>query len=227
MTSLEPEYYDHDHMKTTIPISPLLYAIALLIIIVATQQQAHAAKNCTYSTDPGAITVQWTGFKTNDKIAVHGKFTSVKNLRRLEKSYTSLPQLLKAAAVEVDMLTVDTAAPPRDETLKEFFFKKLKGKFLAIGTLTQIKANQGNTGSASMNLKFNDQTKRVPVEFKLSKEGLFTLNGKMDLANFTAHEALQSLNKACFDLHKGPDGVSKTWSEVEFTITTKINESCK
>ena len=214
-------------MKTVTPISPLLYAIALLIIIIVTQQQAHATKNCTYSTDPNNISVQWTGFKTTDKVAVHGKFNSVKNLRRLEKSYTSLPQLLKAAAIEVDMLSVDTSAPPRDETLKEHFFKQLKGKFLAVGTLTQIKANKGNTGTASMNLKFNDQTKRVPVNFTYTNDGTFNLTGKMDLANFTAHEALQSLNKACLDLHKGPDGVSKTWSEVEFSVTTKINENCK
>lgn len=186
-----------------------------------------AASNCTYSVDPSSIVVQWTGFKTSDKVAVPGKFNTVKSLRKLEKSYTSLPALLKAAAIEVDLLSVDTAAPPRDETLRDKFFKLLKGKALALGTLTQIKEKSDHTGTASMNLKFNDQTKRVPVTFALSKDGIFSLNGKLDILNFTAHEALESLNKACHDLHKGADGVSKTWSEAEFSVTAKIAENCK
>ncbi len=205
----------------------LAIAFSLGATIMTLPQLAYGAKNCTYSTDPNAITVQWTGFKTNDKVAVNGKFNSVKNLRKLEKSYTTIAQLLKAAAIEVDLMTVDTAAPPRDETLRENFFKKLKGKFLAVGTLTQIKVGRDNTGTASMNLKFNDQTKRTPVDFSLTKDGSFTLKGKIDLANFTAHEAHESLDKACHDLHKGPDGGSKTWSEVDFMVTTTISENCK
>jgi hypothetical protein len=34
------------------------------------------------------------------------------------------------------------------------------------------------------------------------------------LNDFKAQTALESISKACFELHKGPDGVSKTWSEV-------------
>ena len=215
-------------MKTDL-FSPLHFAIALIIIVITatSSPSADAAKNCVYSTDPSTIAVQWTAFKTNDKVPVHGKFNTIKQLRKLEKSYTTVAQLLKAATIEIDLISSDTAAPPRDETLKEHFFKKLKGKFLVTGTLTQIKAKPDNSGTASMNLKFNDQTKRIPVTFSLTKEGQFSLNGKMDLVNFTAHEALESLSKACHDLHKGSDGVSKTWSEVEFTVTTQIKENCK
>ncbi|MFT4683638.1 MAG: hypothetical protein ACI863_000230, partial [Flavobacteriales bacterium] len=31
-----------------------------------------------------------------------------------------------------------------------------------------------------------------------------------------------SLNKICFDLHKGQDGISKTWNEVNIDVSTYI-----
>jgi hypothetical protein len=47
---------------------------------------------------------------------------------------------------------------------------------------------------------------------QLSKK--FTVEGVINLEDFGAQAAVESINKACFDLHKGADGVSKTWSEV-------------
>ena len=185
------------------------------------------AKNCIYSADPNSLVVEWAAFKTTQKATVPGKFTSAKNLKKLEKSYTSLPALLKAMAVEVDMTSVDTKDPRRDATLKEMFFKVLKGKGVASASLTQIKEKPEGSGTASMVLKFNDQTKRIPVTFNMDSEGNVMLKGQMDILNFTAHEALESLNKACHELHKGPDGVSKTWSEVNFTISGKVAKLCK
>ena len=40
--------------------------------------------------------------------------------------------------------------------------------------------------------------------------------------DFNGSKAMESLNKVCFDLHKGPDGISKTWSEVEINVATYL-----
>ena len=44
------------------------------------------------------------------------------------------------------------------------------------------------------------------------------MKATMDITKWNAVEALNSLNIACKDLHKGADGVSKTWSEVALNI---------
>lgn len=198
--------------------------LAILFSLLILNQTTHA-KNCSYSADPKSLMVQWTAFKTTQKVPVSGKFSATKNKKPLEKSYSSLSDLLKAAHIEVDMHSVDSAAPLRDETLKQKFFEALKDKAMAHASLVQIKENPDQSGTANMNLKFNGQTKKIPMTFTYDKE-TFILKGKMDLLNFTAHKALKSLNKACFDLHKGADGVSKTWSEVEISATAKIAEIC-
>ena len=47
----------------------------------------------------------------------------------------------------------------------------------------------------------------------------------MDLKNWNAIDALNALNKVCFDLHKGADGVSKTWEDVAIEIETYLREN--
>ena len=46
------------------------------------------------------------------------------------------------------------------------------------------------------------------------------MKATMNVTNWNASDALSSLNKVCIDLHRGADGVSKTWSEVGLNITS-------
>ena len=46
------------------------------------------------------------------------------------------------------------------------------------------------------------------------------MNSTMDLDKWNASNAVKSLNLECKDLHKGTDGVSKTWNEVALNIKT-------
>ena len=44
----------------------------------------------------------------------------------------------------------------------------------------------------------------------------------MDLETWQSQTAIASLNVVCNDKHKGPDGVSKTWSEVAINAQIKV-----
>jgi hypothetical protein len=46
---------------------------------------------------------------------------------------------------------------------------------------------------------------------------VFSATGVIDILDFSAGDALSSINKACSDLHEG-----KTWSDVTIGFTTKI-----
>ena len=130
-------------------------------LLVSSVTKAESKSSCTYSPDTSTLLVQWTAFKTTQKVAVPGKFIKSKSIKKIEKSYTSLSLLLKAAAVEVDMLSSDSGNPPRDMTLKNSFFSLLKDKSVATGSLTNIKELENKSGTADMILKFNGQTKKA------------------------------------------------------------------
>ena len=51
---------------------------------------------------------------------------------------------------------------------------------------------------------------------------MVTIDAVMDLDSWNAQNALISINKACKALHTGPDGVTKTWSEVKIEIATYL-----
>ena len=68
-------------------------------------------------------------------------------------------------------------------------------------------------GTGTIDLKMNGVQKKIPIKHITSGQ-LVELEGKLNLEDWNAQSALESLSKACFDLHKGEDGISKTWSEV-------------
>ena len=56
---------------------------------------------------------------------------------------------------------------------------------------------------------------------------MIQIKGSIDLVeSLGALKAFESISNKCYDLHKGPDGISKTWKEVEVLIKAPIIKSC-
>jgi hypothetical protein len=68
-------------------------------------------------------------------------------------------------------------------------------------------------------IKMNGVTEKVAFTYSIV-DNVFKMTATMDITKWNASAALASLNTACLDLHKGADGVSKTWSEVALNITS-------
>ena len=68
-------------------------------------------------------------------------------------------------------------------------------------------------------IKMNGITEKVPFTYTIVDKK-FSMNATMDINKWNAVAALESLNKVCYDLHKGADGVSKTWSDVALNISS-------
>ena len=64
----------------------------------------------------------------------------------------------------------------------------------------------------------NGVTIKVPVNV-IFEDNLFHISSNIKLGEFNALSMLENLNKACFELHKGADGISKTWEEVDVEAT--------
>lgn len=189
--------------------------IALSLILAFTLAQA----NCTFS-QPSEVDVTWKAFKTPLKKGVGGHFKQV-NFNSSVKSAKTLDTLLSGSTVNIEVSSVDSKNPGRDVKLLENFFKQMAGPNIKAKILS-LKRNKDarKSGIVTISLTLNGVTKEVPMHYSFS-EGTLTANGVIDLVDFKATKALQSINKACYALHQG-----KTWSDVNIGFSMKIAASC-
>lgn len=150
--------------------------------------------------------VKWTAFKTTDKVAVGGSFTQIE-VKDLKTGNTP-EEVLEGVAFSIPVSSLFTNNEDRDYKLKTIFFGTLKNTELLSGILN-FRDNQ-----LFMTLSMNDVTKQIPLEYTF-ENNLFSMKTTLNLNDFGGELAVAAINKACYELHKGPDGVSKTWETVD------------
>lgn len=181
------------------------------------------ANTCVFSIDTTSVKVGWTAYKTTQKTAVAGTLPMINVQGATEgKSFKTLVEGLK---VWVDRSAVQTGNPARDVTLIGNFFKKIPGPSIG-GSVHNLKGDE-KAGTFTMKLSLGEKTKDVPMTYKTDTDGTLAATGSIDVLEFGLNDAMASLNKACVELHKGPDGVSKTWSEVGLNLHGKVTKVCK
>lgn len=75
-------------------------------------------------------------------------------------------------------------------------------------------------------LKMNGVEKRVEATVRRVNGNSSKVNFSLDLAKFNAVSPLAALNFACEELHKGKDGQSKLWPDIDVKITATLNPIC-
>ncbi|WP_338731050.1 YceI family protein [Mangrovimonas cancribranchiae] len=165
---------------------------------------------------PEATSVKWTAYKTTKKTPVGGEFTV---LKFDEKSGSSPEEALNNLTFSIPVSSLFTNDDVRDGKLKESFFGAMLDTELISGTITS------SNGSYAASITMNGVTENLPLDISITDERRVTLTGTMDLKTWNALDALESLNKVCFDLHKGPDGVSKTWEDVAIEVSTYLRKN--
>jgi polyisoprenoid-binding protein YceI len=189
--------------------------IALSLILAFGLAQA----NCSFS-QPSEVNVTWKAFKTPLKKGVGGHFTKL-NYSSNVKSAHSLNELLAGTNVNIDVSSVDSKNAGRDVKLLNEFFKKMTGPDIKAKILSLKRdENARKSGLATISVTMNGVTREVPMPYTFSN-GTLSAKGVIDLVDFNATPALQSINKACYALHQG-----KTWSDVNIGFTMKIAASC-
>jgi polyisoprenoid-binding protein YceI len=184
------------------------------------------AGTCEYRVDPSSIQVNWTAFKTMQKVAVKGSFTELSVMGELEAE--DLESLLGQLEAEIDIKNeslIRTGNPGRDLTIFQHFFSHFKKKPVIKGEIKKPTGN-GREGTFGLKLTLNKNSKEIPFRYTLSDAGVFEAQGSMDVLDFALDGALKDLNRTCEVLHRGPDGVSKTWSEVELKLIARIGKVC-
>ena len=204
-------------------ISILLLAITLSVFVSCKEEKKETTTTEVVKTTkqfvvkPEATSVKWTAYKTTDKVGVNGEFTTVKFDN---KSGATPEEALNnlSFSIPVSSLFTNDATNTRDAKIKNSFFGSMIDTDLISGTLKY------KDSKYVASLTMNGVTHDLPLEVGIEDERRVTLKGTMDLNNWNAIEALNALNKVCFDLHKGADGVSKTWEDVAIQIETYLRE---
>ena len=165
---------------------------------------------------PEATSVKWTAYKTTEKYAVDGLFT-VLNFEN--KSGTTPQDALNNLNFSIPVSSLFSKDESRDAKLKASFFGAMLDTELLKGTIKYV--NDSYIASITM----NGVTYDLPLDVKITDERRVRMQATMQLKDWNALGALLTLSKACFDLHKGLDGVSKTWEEVAIEINTYLRKS--
>lgn len=170
-------------------------------------------KTYTYSIDTSGIVVNWTAYKFTEKIGVSGKFDKIK--LSTEKSSTSIEDLLKSSEITISTSSVNSANGIRDPKLRATFFKTFNTDTIE-GKILEVEAAKG-----LLALKMNTINNIIDYTYSYKKDTIF-ISTHFDLTKWNGKNALQALNKECYDLHKGPDGISKLWPDVAVKIKLPV-----
>ncbi len=178
-------------------------------------KQKQQVSLAAYSLHTAQNSIEWVAYKTTDKVPVKGRFKKVTITKNGEGA--SAKEAINGAEFSIPVSSLFTADSSRDYKLKKFFFGVMDNTKLLSGVLN---LSDDTNGVASITM--NSVTADLPFTYTL-KGKQFKLTSTMNLDHWNAEKAVASINLACKELHKGKDGVSKTWSEVGIDISTTFN----
>lgn len=163
--------------------------------------------------------LQWTAYKTSEKVPVKGTFKEVKIVSR--KPSDTASGTLSDLGFEIPVNSIFTNDTIRDGKLQKFFFAVMENSMTLKGKFNVETANSGQ-----LEISMNGLNKTLPFNYKVAQDTIH-VSATMDLNEWGAQAALESLNEACKVLHTGSDGVSKTWNDVALNakiLTVKTGE---
>lgn len=168
-----------------------------------------------YVVKPEGTSVKWTAYKTTEKKAVGGEFAT---LKFNNKSGVTPQEALNNLEFSIPVSSLMTKDVGRDAKIKASFFGAMLDTDLITGKIKYF------NNKCSAELTMNGVTTDLPLDVTITDERRVKMTGVINLKDWNALDALASLNKVCFDLHKGSDGVSKTWEDVAVEISTYLRK---
>lgn len=181
----------------------------------ASKEKKTEKQEQTFTIDANKSEINWTAFKTTDKVPVKGKFTklTIKN----STPGKTFADALNGTEFSIPVSSLFTNNADRDHKLKTLFFGIMKNAEILSGTI-HIDTPQ----SGYVDFSMNGIIEKLPFSYSANETSL-QIKTIMDTNTWQAQAAIESINKACYELHKGADGVSKTWSDVAIDISVFFN----
>lgn len=186
--------------------------MSFVVLGCKSEAQKKDVVEATYSLEKASNAITWTAYKTTEKIPVKGKFTQVDIISG--GTGNTIKEAINGTEFSVPISSIFTSDTSRDYKIKNFFFGVMNNTELLTGTLHIENDSIGYT-----NLTMNGISKKLPFQYTVVDK-TFSMSTTMDVLNWNAENAINSLNNVCLELHKGLDGVSKTWAEVAINVSS-------
>jgi hypothetical protein len=199
----------------------IFYSTLLLLIITVSCKEVKkdSSENKilkqNYSIDFKKTTLNWTAYKTTEKIPVKGVFQEVEI--KNNKSASTVVGVLDGLEFEIPVSSIYSKDSIRDWKLKEYFFGVMKNTLKLTG-----KFHTEKNGKGKISLSMNGLLKELPFTYVVQDDKI-DVNATMNLDTWKAQAAIESLNVVCNEKHKGADGISKTWNEVAIHAQIKVS----
>jgi len=193
----------------------VLAGITLFSCGESTQPESQVVDDSSmYQIDSETVSLKWVAYKTTEKVGVGGEFGKI-NIKEYQLA-ESKEGALDGVSFSVPVSSLFTGNKDRDWKLINLFFGVMDNTEFIKGTF-----HQGENGEGKLELEMNGTSSELPYNYSLKNDSIF-ITATMDVLNWNGQEAMDSLNVACYDLHKGKDGVSKTWSEVDINASVAL-----
>jgi hypothetical protein len=179
-----------------------------------TEPSQSKSEPLNYSIELENTVLNWTAYKTTDKIPVKGVFQEVKIINKVTS--TSVIGVLDGLEFEIPVASIFSKDSIRDWKLKEYFFGVMKNTLKLTG-----KFHAKENGKGKISLTMNGLTNELPFTYEVQGDEI-EVNATMNLDTWQAQFAIESLNVVCNDKHKAADGISKTWNEVAINAQIKV-----
>lgn len=180
-----------------------------------TQTEQKETKEESLKLTPQKTELTWTAYKTTDKTPVKGTFKTLKFKEQTGDNIADLFNNLEFS-IPVSSLFSNDNTGTRDPKIIKTFFGEMVDPDVLTGKIMVDKEEY------KVQINMNGETNTIPLKVEVSDSNEVTMKGKMELKDWKALDALSSLNEACFDLHKGGDGVSKTWEDVALKVKVQL-----
>jgi len=193
--------------------------IILAILVLTISVNAVSCKKKTtkenittqgFTVDPNKSEMNWTAYKTTAKVPVKGKFTQLTILNhKVGKTYA---EALNGTEFSIPVSSIFSNNADRDHKLKTMFFGVMKNTSILSGV---IHISDANTGYVDFSM--NAVIEKLDFSYTTTDKSI-EIKAIMNTDNWQAQAAIESINTTCFELHKGADGISKTWSDVAIDL---------
>ena len=179
---------------------------------VKKENSPKAEKTSAYNLKNANHLIGWTAFKTTEKVPVNGQFKKIDILKNGEGN--TIKEAINNTEFSIPVSSIFTKNSGRDYKIKKFFFGIMDNTKLLSGKLILENDSIGYS-----NLTMNGITKKLNFKYTITNK-VFKLKTQMKISDWSGEKALNSINNVCKDLHKGADGISKTWNDVEINIAS-------
>jgi len=186
-----------------------------------TQDTVIVEKTCTYSLDNESVKLNFTAFKYTEKAGVGGGFDTLE-VSSFDEEKTTISEALMNVKFSIVTGSTNTNNPDRDSKIKDSFFGSMKNSTEITGYIESIRPD----GEGVILISMNGEDVRGPFAWTY-ENGSFSLTATVDVHNFAGADALAALNGVCEDLHKGEDGLSILWPNVDVVVEATIKEICE